>query len=123
MAKCNHTDSQDINLASDDEAKNHECLCSLRVIDPRYDKIRIEESKDSLLKDSCAWILDDPAFLDWRDNDDTRLLWIKGDPGKGKIMMMIALIAELSLQFDAEPGSGVLSYFFCQSTVEAEFAN
>lgn len=47
---------------------------------------------------------------------DTRLLWIKGGPGKGKTMLMIALVAELSKRLASEPKQGVLSYFFCQST-------
>jgi hypothetical protein len=88
----------------------------LRLTDPRDDKVRIESTKDSLIEGSCAWILSDPGFLRWRDNDDTQLLWIKGDPGKGKTMIMISLIDELSNQLKTNPQSGVLSYFFCQST-------
>jgi hypothetical protein len=104
-------------IASDlDEEKNSRCLCDLRSTDPRDDKIRIERSKDDLLKDSYMWILNDPAFTDWRDKDDSQLLWIKGDPGKGKTMLMIGLIEELSRQLESEPGLGILSYFFCQST-------
>jgi hypothetical protein len=76
---------------------------------------RIKLSKDNLLKESYVWILHDPAFIDWRDND-TQLLWIKGDPGKGKTMLMIGLIEELLGQLKARPGSGILSYFFCQGT-------
>jgi hypothetical protein len=57
------------------------------------------------------------AFSDWRNNDDTQLLWIKGDPGKGKTMLMIGLIKELSKQLESSPGSGILSYFFCQDTL------
>ena len=71
------------------ENKDNQCLLDLQSTDPRDDKNRIEASKDKLLKDSYAWILDNPAFLDWRDNDDVRLFWIKGDPGKGKTMLMI----------------------------------
>jgi hypothetical protein len=114
-----------------DGAGLDQCLRDLRVTDPREDKDRIE-SKDRLLRDCYAWVLESPDFRRWRDHDDTKLLWIKGDPGKGKTMMMIALIKELSERFKAEPGSGilspmlaklkgktrsgVLSYFFCQST-------
>ncbi|KAL2862490.1 WD40-repeat-containing domain protein [Aspergillus lucknowensis] len=99
-----------------DESKYNECLRALRVTDPRLDKKRIEDSEDHLLKDSYAWILNDRAFLSWRDNHDTRLLWIKGDPGKGKTMMMIGLVNELSKHLEKRSGSGILSYFFCQST-------
>src|SRR5262249_18297994 len=54
------------------------------------------------------------AFINWRDNDDTQLLWIKGDPGKGKTMMMIGLTKELSKHLKSK--SEILSYFFCQAT-------
>jgi NACHT domain len=67
------------------------------------------------------WILDDPAFKTWRDDDNTHLLWIKGDPGKGKTML-ISLVEELSKQLESESGSDILSYFFCQGT-EARLNN
>ncbi|KAI9775383.1 MAG: hypothetical protein M1839_001238 [Geoglossum umbratile] len=99
-----------------EEAKDIQCLRDLRLTDPRDDKKRIEASKDALLEDSCAWILQDPDFLRWGSSNDPQLLWIKGDPGKGRTMMMIALIDEFSREQKARPGSCVLSYFFCQST-------
>ncbi len=86
------------------------------MTDPRVDKVRIEASKDTLLKDSYAWILNDLNFLGWWDNNDIWLLWIKGDPGKGKTIVMIAFVAELSRRLKSKPRSGILSYFFCQST-------
>lgn len=114
-----------------DGASLDQCLRDLRITDPREDKDRIG-SKDRLLRDCCAWVLESPNFRRWRDRDDTKLLWIKGDPGKGKTMIMIALVKELSERFKAKPGSsilspmlaklkdktrsGILSYFFCQST-------
>jgi hypothetical protein len=94
----------------------------LMSTDPRDDKARIERSKDDLLRDSCTWILNDQAFLSWRDYSETQLLWIKGDPGKGKTMMMMALICELSSWLNVSSGSGILSYFFCQST-DARLSN
>jgi hypothetical protein len=100
-----------MNLALD-KTQNSQCLHDLLVTNPRGDKDRIEASKDNLLEGSYTWILDDPAFLEWRNND-TRLLWIKGDPGRGKTMIMIALIKELETTLSL----GALSYFFCQSTI------
>jgi hypothetical protein len=106
-------------VAKEDDTK---CLRDLRLTYPPDDKLRIEMSKDDLLKDSYMWILNDTAFIDWRDNDDTQLLWIKGDPGKGKTMLMIGLVEELSRQLELEPRSGILSDFFCQGT-EARLNN
>jgi hypothetical protein len=48
----------------DHEAKNDECLRSLRATDPRDDKITIQNRKDDLLGDSFAWILKDKALID-----------------------------------------------------------
>jgi DNA replication protein DnaC len=70
----------------------------LRSTDPRDDKERIEQSKGGLLKDSYKWILDHPDFQQWRDGERSRLLWINGDAGKGKTMLLIGIVKELSQQ-------------------------
>ena len=109
-----------------------ECLRHLRVTDPREDRARIEQDKDQLLKDCYAWVLDDSSFRQWKTDTDARLLWIKGDPGKGKTMMMMGVIAELSsgdrqkrsmkrmsrflAKIKPSPVPCLLAYFFCQST-------
>ncbi|KJZ70963.1 hypothetical protein HIM_09667 [Hirsutella minnesotensis 3608] len=66
-----------------EEAYN-KCLKLLRPTDPRDDKRRIEQTNGGLLIDSYRWILDHPEFVRWREDNESRLLWIKGDPGKGK---------------------------------------
>jgi hypothetical protein len=110
------------------------------VTDPREDRARIEGDKDRLLRDCYAWILDDASFQQWRAQSEPRLLWIKGDPGKGKTMMTMGLIAELSRGDEIKPSPRtmtkmlvklklsskqhakgasrpyLLTYFFCQST-------
>jgi NACHT domain len=110
------TNLQYIKIVANDEA-NEQCRRNIRLTDPRMDKKRIEASKDDLLEDSCAWIFDDPDFLDWLNHEDSRTLWISGDPGKGKTMMMIDLVSKLPGRLKPNPGSTLLSYFFCQSTV------
>jgi hypothetical protein len=75
-----------------DNASREPCLRALGASDPRVEKDRIELNKDRLLKDCYSWILDNLDFQRWRDSEQSRLLWIKGDPGKGKTMMMIALV-------------------------------
>jgi len=86
------------------------------VTDPEQDKKRIENEKDPLRRDCYTWILEDKDLRDWRDGCDSRLLWIKGDPGKGKTMLMIALANELSKSLRQRHEPGALAYFFCQST-------
>ncbi|KAL7905841.1 hypothetical protein GGI35DRAFT_459469 [Trichoderma velutinum] len=87
------------------------CLADLRITDPRDDKTRIEETKGNLLRDSYCWILEHADFQMWHNDPQCRLLWIKGDPGKGKTMLLCGIINELE-KFAAYR----LSYFFCQAT-------
>ena len=75
---------------------------------------RIEDSKDPLLKDCYDWIFKDSLLQEWRDSDTCPLLWINGDPGKGKTMLMIALVRELSKPLPGNPPT--VTAFFCQST-------
>ncbi|KAF7505108.1 hypothetical protein GJ744_001248 [Endocarpon pusillum] len=103
---------QEIDYAS---SKDKECLQHLRVTDPRHDKIRIEETKGGLIAESYHWILENYDFKRWRDDQQNfnHLLWIKGDPGKGKTMLLCGIIDELR-KSTAE--THLLSFFFCQET-------
>ncbi|RYP29509.1 hypothetical protein DL767_006699 [Monosporascus sp. MG133] len=94
--------------------KTAQCLADLRSSDPRHDKKRIEQTKGGLLRESYRWILDHDDFLRWRDDPDSRLLWIKGDPGKGKTMLLCGIIDELKEQ--TANTTHLLSFFFCQAT-------
>ncbi|KAH7114689.1 NACHT domain-containing protein [Dactylonectria macrodidyma] len=93
------------------EPNRNRCIADLRLTDPRDDKTRIEQTKGGLLKDSYCWILDNDDFQQWRNDEQSRLLWIKGDPGKGKTMLLCGIIDELKKQT-----ANLVSYFFCQGT-------
>ncbi|CAK7200671.1 hypothetical protein SEUCBS139899_003369 [Sporothrix eucalyptigena] len=93
------------------------CLQDLRQTDPSDDKTRIQNTKGGLLYDSYCWVLGNNEFRQWRDSPDSQLLWIRGDPGKGKTMLLCGIIDELKRD-RRQGGQGVcLSYFFCQATV------
>ena len=93
--------------------KRNRCMQDLRDTDPRNDKKRIEETKGGLLTDSYRWILDNASFEQWLNKPQSRLLWIKGDPGKGKTMLLCGIIDELQSSMHR---TALLSYFFCQAT-------
>ena len=83
------------------------------------DRVRILGERNDVLEGSCSWVLNDPAFRQWWGDDTTRILWIHGDPGKGKTMMAIALIEKITKLLESDPHpSGTLAYFFCQSTID-----
>ncbi|KAH7124740.1 NACHT domain-containing protein [Dactylonectria macrodidyma] len=97
-----------------DAKENKECLKDLRQTDPRDDKTRIEQTKGGLLRDSYCWILDHADFQRWRDDPTCQLLWIKGDAGKGKTMLLCGIIDEME-----KLAAYRLTYFFCQATEAA----
>jgi len=106
---------------SDPDGKDNRCLTDLRVTDPRHDKMRIEDTKGGFVQDGSNWILNHSDFHRLCNTDEARLLWIKGDPGKGKTMLLIGIIDELERQIkqshkESSPDDIVLSYFFCQGT-------
>ncbi|OAG07547.1 vegetative incompatibility protein HET-E-1 [Paraphaeosphaeria sporulosa] len=93
--------------------KLEQCMQDLHLTDPRDDKKRIEDTKGGLLEASYRWILENSDFQRWRDDEQSRLLWIKGDPGKGKTMLLCGIINELEKSIAK---TDLLSYFFCQAT-------
>src|SRR5436305_2223242 len=75
--------------------------------------MRIEETKGGLLEDSYHWILENSDFQQWRNDQQSRLLWIKGDPGEGKTMLLCGIVNELKKSLAK---TDLLYYFFCQAT-------
>src|SRR5467141_5471053 len=99
--------------------EDHHCLTDLLLTDPRNEKTRTKRTKGGLLNDSFCWILGNSEFQRWREDKQSQLLWIKGDAGKGKTMLMIGIIDELQQQVARSGKSSameVLSYFLCQGT-------
>lgn len=90
--------------------KEEQCLKDLRVTDPRDDKSRIEDTNGGLLQGAYGWAIKHGDFIAWRDENANHMLWIKGDPGKGKTMLLCGIIDELQRQ-NIKP-----CYFFCQAS-------
>jgi hypothetical protein len=99
----------------DKRRKLDRCIQDIYSTNPRIDKKRIEETKGGLLVDSYGWVFDNITFNQWRQDSDDRLLWVKGDPGKGKTMLLCGIIDWLQ-NSKTIPKTILLSYFFCQAT-------
>jgi hypothetical protein len=93
--------------------EDQQCLKDLFITDPRDDMKRIERTKGGLLEDSYQWIFENTKYQEWHNNDRNRLLWLSGDPGKGKTMLLCGIIQELMRQ----PGPNLMTFFFCQATI------
>ncbi|KAL2884645.1 Vegetative incompatibility protein HET-E-1 [Ceratocystis lukuohia] len=93
------------------DEKDEQCLSDLYITYPFTDKKDIERRNGGLLEGSYRWILSHENFLQFLNENKSPILWIKGDPGKGKTMLLCGIIDEL-----AQHKSVSLSYFFCQAT-------
>jgi hypothetical protein len=95
-----------------------EIMQKLCVRDMTTEIEALQKRKDDLFKDSYKWILDNKDYQDFADwhNNTKRLLWIKGDAGKGKTMLLIGIVDELTAQLETHFDKTHLSYFFCQGT-------
>ncbi|KAK3366322.1 HET-R [Lasiosphaeria ovina] len=82
--------------------------------DPLLEKQRLELDKGGLLADAYRWVFGNPDFNRWRHLPDSRLLWVKGDPGKGKTMLLCGIINDLEQSITTDGGN--LAYFFCRAT-------
>ncbi|KAJ1328869.1 ankyrin repeat domain-containing protein 50 [Microdochium nivale] len=80
--------------------------------DPSADMVRIEDDKGGLLYNCFDWILENDQLKHWQQSKDARLLWIKGDAGKGKTMAMIGLAKQLACSRSLTSG---FAFFFCQN--------
>lgn len=96
-----------------EEKKDNKCLQHLFLTDPATDMKKIQEERESLISESCHWIVDHPQFTTWHECDTTRLLWIKGGPGKGKTMLLMSIVNHLSQSLE---DNNIFSFFFCQET-------
>ncbi|PCD34690.1 hypothetical protein AU210_007287 [Fusarium oxysporum f. sp. radicis-cucumerinum] len=80
--------------------------------------VNIAKSQEALLEniwaplwDSYSWVLQHDAY-NKLDDSSSRVLWISGEPGKGKTMLLCGIIDELKKSLRP------VSYFFCQVTDE-----
>ncbi|KAL6901667.1 WD40 repeat-like protein [Trichoderma evansii] len=98
---------------ADPSAADNIFLQEISKTNPVDDKKRILESKGPLIYESYCWILEHNDFKNWRDKEKSGVFWIKGNPGKGKTMLLCGIIEHF--ENDSKPQEKI-SYFFCQGT-------
>ncbi|KJX96479.1 hypothetical protein TI39_contig622g00006 [Zymoseptoria brevis] len=93
------------------------CLDALFVTDPGEELETIEHTRGQLLPDSGTWLRTTPAFETWLEYAGSRILWLNGDPGKGKTMLAVAIIKFMQdrIKFACSGPSMLLAYFFCDN--------
>ncbi|KAJ5808765.1 hypothetical protein N7474_010034 [Penicillium riverlandense] len=75
--------------------------------------------KDKLLPESYEWALHTKEYInftDWHHGNSNRLLWMRGDAGKGKTMLLMGIVEDLKARLETRFDECCLSYFFCRGT-------
>ncbi|KAF1830346.1 HET-domain-containing protein [Decorospora gaudefroyi] len=69
-------------------------LCYSEGVDGAFRRLHdeIDKTKQYLYR----WVLHNDSFRQWHEDPQSRLLWIKGDPSKGKTMLLCGIIDELA---------------------------
>lgn len=99
---------------ADDEYR--ECLKSLGVANPMLRTKDIIARKNEVLKDCYKWVFQTKSyqdFMDWQSEDTPNLLWIQGQAGTGKTMLLAGIMEELNT-FSANSVSPTTLHFFFQ---------
>jgi Cdc6-like AAA superfamily ATPase len=78
-----------------------------------------ETYRDNLLDkrhgNSCTWLLNDRRYRTWAEKNDQAILWIYGDPGCGKSVLLSFLTKEIIRD---KTNQLSMIYFFCDDKDE-----
>jgi ankyrin repeat protein len=98
-------------------AEEYICLQSLWPDGIDYESQKNQNPKRVF--DTCLWTLENPKYLEWRDNGEQTLLWISADPGCGKSVLARCIVDEdLPRVFPNDSSKRVLYYFFKDTSLE-----
>ena len=101
------------------DRSDEELLRDCYVTDMDDDIRSLQARKDKLLPESYKWVLETQtykSFTNWDNGSANGLLWMRGDAGKGKTMLLMGIVEELKVQLETHFDGCCLSYFFCRAT-------
>ena len=84
-------------------------LDALKVTDPAKD---MDDSVRGRPASQASWVLSNENYVQWKEGNTSKVLWIHGSAGKGQAVIASSLIRELT-QETKKDDSVFLSYFFC----------
>ncbi|RFU32974.1 hypothetical protein B7463_g3376, partial [Scytalidium lignicola] len=86
------------------------CQNALFLTDPDVDRESLISTKGTRVAGTCEWIRQNENYQSWLYGTP-RLLWISGDPGKGKTMLSIFLTQDLEQVTQNMEQAGLIFYF------------
>ncbi|KAI3600420.1 hypothetical protein WG66_001747 [Moniliophthora roreri] len=76
--------------------------------------------KRDVLQGTGSWLLEDQVYMDWKNSNNSSLLWLHGIPGAGKSKLVSIVVEDLQQSFQDDVHSR-LAFFYCsRDTAEPE---
>ncbi|KAJ5609831.1 hypothetical protein N7528_009097 [Penicillium herquei] len=101
--------------------EDRKCLNDLWSSNLEREKEEIKKAKGGLLTTVYGWILEHPDFKKWLNDQAYRLLWIRGDPGKGKTMLLSVLRCLVRQLIDQQPS--LISHLRAKTEIFADISS
>lgn len=97
----------------------YQCLREMAVTNP-WDLLNdLWVRKGRRVEHTCKWILDQPAFIEWRVSNKPELLRLIGLPGMGKTMLSTFLIEILEHKVRRSPDK-LFAFFICDDKIKSQ---
>ena len=118
MCGANYEEGLDVcNLSAEELA----CLRSFCPLGIDYQSQKDQNPRR--ITGTCLWALHNPKYLEWRDKDTKRLIWISADPGCGKSVLTRCIVDEdLPNASTSALPKRILYYFFKDTSLEQRSA-
>ena len=96
------------------------CLSTILQAEPKLSKpvdykCKVERKKGKVLLGTCDWLYSHATYSEFTSSNGDDLLWINGNPGKGKSMLTLSLIDKLTPPVDTtvtNERKTICCYFF-----------
>ncbi|KAH6889612.1 hypothetical protein B0T10DRAFT_486475 [Thelonectria olida] len=79
-----------------------------------------EQTKQEVLKDTGTWLLRHPAFVQWKTDSVSSILWLHGIPGSGKSKLTSMVIEDALATYQQKQGPNPVFFYCSRNTAEPE---
>jgi len=74
----------------------------------------------SRVDETCQWVLANPQYLCWLSEKEASLLWMTGDPGRGKTILSSYIMDYLQATQPSSDLHALVCCFFCDEKIETQ---